>query len=287
MGAILSLEQALAIAQQSADYANTKITQSSNKTPNNEIDDTLVEKWKNVRNKFKYKHHYFRFIRNKENVAKFETEVTLSAKNKIGNCQVLTFQSLDYILNNYPTICAEAYWIDGGDHAFLVLNRKPYSDPANPDTWGDNAVICDPWANEHQVYPSAEYKTKLRNFCLNLEKRKLGTEPFNPRKHKLKPYTGFSTQALGDVINLENLQKKFFTSLDKMKRLMKEYKEKLENEEQRLDKKYGQSDKKTKMIKNKINKIEKLNLELNRIKEKYKQKEIFNDQNYRSAKKNT
>lgn len=35
------------------------------------------------------------------------------------------------------------------NHAFVVIGRDPKSDASNPSTWGDKAVVCDPWYEEH------------------------------------------------------------------------------------------------------------------------------------------
>lgn len=34
------------------------------------------------------------------------------------------------------------------NHAFVVIGRDPNSDPSNPSTWGNKAVVCDPWYEE-------------------------------------------------------------------------------------------------------------------------------------------
>jgi hypothetical protein len=31
------------------------------------------------------------------------------------------------------------------DHAFVVIGRAPKGDAAEPETWGQDAVVCDPW----------------------------------------------------------------------------------------------------------------------------------------------
>ncbi len=38
-------------------------------------------------------------------------------------------------------------WMEVNDyqHAFVIIGRKRGSDPKNYATWGDDAVICDPW----------------------------------------------------------------------------------------------------------------------------------------------
>lgn len=36
------------------------------------------------------------------------------------------------------------------NHLFVVINRDPTSDASNPQTWGPEAIIMDPWADEGQ-----------------------------------------------------------------------------------------------------------------------------------------
>lgn len=38
----------------------------------------------------------------------------------------------------------------------LVIGRNPHSDPDDINTWGKNAVICDPWAN--RFYEANQFK---------------------------------------------------------------------------------------------------------------------------------
>lgn len=53
------------------------------------------------------------------------------------------------------------------NHAFVVIGRPASSDPTDYTTWGNEAVICDPW--DHKVFPAADIPTlmfrgKVRNF---------------------------------------------------------------------------------------------------------------------------
>jgi hypothetical protein len=50
---------------------------------------------------------------------------------------------------------------EGDDHAFLVIGRREGSQALRYDrnTWGDNAVVCDPWMNK--AYPCTEMQTQL------------------------------------------------------------------------------------------------------------------------------
>jgi hypothetical protein len=43
--------------------------------------------------------------------------------------------------------------LDNGRHAFVVIGRSPKSG-SNPSKWGENCVVCDPWANEAYYLPA-------------------------------------------------------------------------------------------------------------------------------------
>ena len=93
----------------------------------------------------------------------YENVIAISSKYDLGNCGELAYFALDYILYHAPPeLNAETYSIRGGNHSFLVINRDPNSDPNLPETWGTDAVICDPWANK--VYRARDYRTELKNF---------------------------------------------------------------------------------------------------------------------------
>lgn len=53
-----------------------------------------------------------------------------------------------------------------GDHVFFVLNRSYPSDDNDPETWGEKAVICDPWSNLESsgIYPAYKYKEYMKNY---------------------------------------------------------------------------------------------------------------------------
>lgn len=70
--------------------------------------------------------------------------------------------ALEYIVLNKPHLNAEIYDIATGDHTFLVIGRPKESDAHDPSTWGEQAYICDPWADT--VYPTSEYLSKTKAF---------------------------------------------------------------------------------------------------------------------------
>lgn len=49
------------------------------------------------------------------------------------------------MIRKNPDVNAELCHIKGGDHVFLVIGRANDGDPKKPETWGDEAYICDPF----------------------------------------------------------------------------------------------------------------------------------------------
>jgi hypothetical protein len=49
------------------------------------------------------------------------------------------------------------------DHAFLVIGRAADSDPRIPATWGNVAVVCDPWwpVKHHRAYGTADMAARM------------------------------------------------------------------------------------------------------------------------------
>ncbi|MEI8125954.1 MAG: hypothetical protein WCG42_09370 [Parachlamydiaceae bacterium] len=124
----------------------------------------------------------------------FEQKIANCKKLAIGNCHELAQMALHYMITEQPDVNAEVYYIKGGDHVFLVVGRKIKSAPHRPDTWGDEAYICDPWSNN--VYPANEYLTKTKNFFQVSTADGAytnHTEYFNPLRHKLSPFPNENT----------------------------------------------------------------------------------------------
>ena len=113
----------------------------------------------------------------------------------LGNCMELAQMALDYVVHHTEDVEAEIYGIWGGDHYFLVIGRDAGSHPYEPDTWGSDAYICDPWSNN--VYPASEYLTKLKNFRCEIDPTTELTinysDDFNEAEHVLYPFGNFNT----------------------------------------------------------------------------------------------
>lgn len=107
--------------------------------------------------------------------------------SSFGNCG--EFAHCAYVLMSraYPLVPAEILRIKNGDHVFLVFDREKDSDLKQPSTWGNRAVICDPWAG--MVYPVTEMNYYLSNYQAyksQLLEHGVNVLPsYNPRYHNL------------------------------------------------------------------------------------------------------
>jgi hypothetical protein len=137
-----------------------------------------------------------------EVLATYKSVIEVSRKYSVGNCFELTFQALDYILNRYPEIKAEVYKLEYGEHTFLVLNRDADSSMFEPDTWGKNAIVCDPFANE--VYPAKECIKRLRSSIEDDKENK--TVPYDPNQHLIMPFENYNTWTIREEITNEKMK---------------------------------------------------------------------------------
>lgn len=185
----------------------------------------------------------------------FESSVKGSIKYSLGNCDELAFLALYYITENTTDVRAEKFFISGGQHTFLVINRKYGSDPNDPSTWGD-AIICDPWSLENQVYKATEYKEKLKNFWFNPGTNQNMSEPFDHNKHQLTPepfHTDNLHQIKQDILSILkiDLQEKALPIINTLTL----YINLLENESDRLNQLYSNREKSS-ILQKKIKQID-------------------------------
>jgi len=78
---------------------------------------------------------------------------------KCGNCQEQAAVAFIYLLDHrvHPL---DYYMFSDQSHAFVVIGRREDSDSTKPESWGSEAVICDPWCylERNQVYAAKELK---------------------------------------------------------------------------------------------------------------------------------
>lgn len=77
---------------------------------------------------------------------------------KGGYCGELATKTASYIREKDPNVNAELVSLD--NHELVVIGRRKNSDPKDPRTWGDKAVLCDPWAEK--MYPVTDLEKERR-----------------------------------------------------------------------------------------------------------------------------
>ena len=63
-----------------------------------------------------------------------------------GNCGEQSAIAFVY-LRQQKTFPLDWMEVNDYEHAFVIIGRRRGSDPADYRTWGDEAVVCDPWRN--------------------------------------------------------------------------------------------------------------------------------------------
>lgn len=187
----------VALAHAAKDYARQQIVLSSNSPENNLITEDQQHYLRIGLYGSKYKESSLgvrdviqserekRIARGEDkNLAYHNSIVAVTSKYSLGNCQELAHQALEYILKNHKNIRAELFRMQNGDHVFVVINRKSKSDPANPLTWGSNAIICDPWMNI--IFHASESATKLKSYYYDLLSDRHTLENYDKSKHTLE-----------------------------------------------------------------------------------------------------
>lgn len=260
----ISLEEALRIAHEAKDYARARIHKGSTQLENNSLSkeyiDFLLDGVSDMRAAktefIDYKKLYDP-LEPDEAVSKYETSIETSDKYSLGNCEELAYQAFDYVLNKVTTLIrAEIYSIRKGDHVLLVLNRNQNSIPQDPRTWGDNAVICDPWSNK--VFKASEYLTHLKTFGRDWSQSKPENRvfDFNPSIHTLNPHIRNNSNYFRRARTVSKLKANFLLKINHVIEVINNYKDGLMTEVKRLRQKYGDHDQRVSIILAQIEVIE-------------------------------
>lgn len=248
--AAFSVKEVLNIAEDAIDYARDQILKGATQLENNDLPIEYQHYLaygmdENIGTRGYVKQELMKNGLEQNNLIRYyESYIKVSSKFSLGNCHELSLQALDYIINNNIDIHAEVFEISNGDHVFLVLNRDPHSDSANPMTWGDNAVICDPWANKH--YPATKYLSELESYSREDDKN-------SALAKELVIIPGsYNIRYLKKDRSVDNLKRYFLERCDTIEQLVEYCIKKLENENALL----GESDRsKVSAIMDKISKL--------------------------------
>ena len=272
---VISLARTLKIAKSAIEYAHEKIKKGSTTLENNQLSDeytsALNQGVYDIRNFiYNYYKSHQQVLDQNFITALYENEIAFTSKYSLGNCSEESLQALDYVLCHVKEkIRAEAFFLLGGDHAFLVLNRSPDSWAFLPSTWGENAVICDPWAGK--FYKASDYSSQLKTYVYKPhDTNHNNVEPLKWYRHFLLPQPFFNSSYLTQARNPSNLLAKFFEKVQKIQSIFRTYKRELELENKRLQIKYGDNDKKCKAISDITNNVYHIITEISKIAENTK-----------------
>ncbi|PVZ68993.1 hypothetical protein [Pelagibaculum spongiae] len=97
---------------------------------------------------------------------------------KIGGSNELSSHAFEFLAKRrlFPIELSFAHYPLKGIiyHWFCILDRDKYSDLQNPESWGANAIICDPLTR--LVLPATEYEEKYQPILEQSEATSLGVE---------------------------------------------------------------------------------------------------------------
>lgn len=94
------------------------------------------------------------------NYDKIMEKVSIVAKkHKIGNCDEQTSVAYTYLKNEKNLRKVVRLSLVKGDHAFVVIGMNPLGDVKDPATWGQNAVVCEPWGKRY--FPAVQLFDQL------------------------------------------------------------------------------------------------------------------------------
>lgn len=163
MNSQLELNKNLEIARKAIEYAHSKIQRCSN-APHLSNAETLsiysvVTDMRNNRNlSIKESLKELFSVPNSRDVRIMKKHVRGVKEYHVGNCGEYADLVLNFLRKNNVDL-AELVVIIDDNHVFVVINRNPKSDINKPEEWGENAIICDAWANK--VYLASEIYTQL------------------------------------------------------------------------------------------------------------------------------
>lgn len=244
-----------AVAKEACEHARTYILMGSTQLINNSYDIEQRRSLNKAIGDIRYlsKEYGYFSLEFDAVIQKFYRIIKLCRKFSLGNCEELALMALDYVIHSVPDTNAEVYQIKGGDHAFLVIGRKKNSLSSQPETWGDDAYICDPWANKY--FPARQYLAKVENYYFEKDPQTNvffnRTQSFAPGRHKLQLVKDMNTDYLRRVCT-EPHRKYIVTLFTKKSQALLvsilSLEGKMEDLAQRLQAKYGEDNEKRQII---------------------------------------
>src|SRR3990167_2136058 len=80
---------------------------------------------------------------------------------QIGNCYEQALIAFYFLATQKAVLNVELIHMPFADHIFVLIGRAENSDIADPMTWGDDVVVCDPWGCRY--YPASNFLFQMND----------------------------------------------------------------------------------------------------------------------------
>jgi hypothetical protein len=103
----------------------------------------------------------------------------------IGNCHEMSSLAFDFLRSKGKKV--DFYFIENGDHLFLVLNRQKNSNPRDFTTWGPHCLVLDLWSEKINIFSAHDIPIHLEDYkqLLDFFTRSPITKKFDPQQQGL------------------------------------------------------------------------------------------------------
>lgn len=180
----MGLEENLALGRKAADFARHIVKFGTTHLGFDALPEERQRELEDMRDIMRELTDYdeedpFSLIEVNGEISRFQNEVDRINTFEFGNCHEMACIGLDYVLKESkqraelcilevrPDLTSDVMDEEEAeqlsDHAFLLIGSEAVGDEIyEPEKWGKDAVICDPWSGD--VFPAHEYKTQLRRY---------------------------------------------------------------------------------------------------------------------------
>lgn len=91
-----------------------------------------------------------------------ETKAAAAIKANCGNCDEQTAITMGFLANAGVSPRERmTLFTDPLTHVFVVIGRKHGSTVSDPSTWGDTAVVIDPWHRNGKVFFAKDFQQEM------------------------------------------------------------------------------------------------------------------------------
>lgn len=132
---------------------------------------------------YEYKYMTIKTIKGEDILANIVENIK---KYRAGSCLEYALFAMHELNSLAPKISSEIYSFSNGDHVFLVMGRRPGSEPSDYRTWGESAIVCDPWGGYAILASQIPTSLVCRVGYISDEKQLNIIVPFDENYHRLQ-----------------------------------------------------------------------------------------------------